>query len=322
MTPALPLLGFGLPVAGAWATPSNVRRVAQRAEALGYASLWAFQRVLYPVTSELPSTHRCVLDPIVALAYAAGHTERIRLGTATVCAPFTSPALLAKAMASLDVLSEGRLTVGIGMGWLPEEHEAAGISFERRGARFDEYLRCLLALWTEDPVSFSGEFYRVPDSHVGPRPQQQPHPPVLIGGTARRALERAGRRAQGWIASTGHDLARLGDSIEMVRVGARQAGKDPHALRIVVRGVPVLADDELGPSRRPLHGTRSQVVDDLVALRAIGVTEVFFDLNLSPLVAEASPGVRPAVDAASDLLEALNPADLDRELERRPHTEV
>src|SRR3954447_16701397 len=150
MVPELPLLGFGLPEAGPWATPETMRRIARRAEALGYASLWTFQRVLH--TSEVAAAHRSVLDPVVALAHVAGHTDRIRLGTATICAPFTAPALLAKSLTSLDVLSGGRLTAGLGMGWLPQEYAAAGVPYERRGERMDEYLRCLEALWTQDPV--------------------------------------------------------------------------------------------------------------------------------------------------------------------------
>ena len=168
MTGELPLLGFGLPVAGSWATPETMRRTARRAEELGYASLWTFQRVLHPVDggfdpahrtgldpahrAGLDPAHRTVHDPVVALAYVAGHTDRIGLGTATICAPFTAPALLAKTMTSLDVLSGGRLTVGLGIGWLPQEYAAAGVPFARRGARMDEYLRCLEALWTQDPV--------------------------------------------------------------------------------------------------------------------------------------------------------------------------
>ena len=238
MTDELPLLGFGLPVAGSWATPDTLRRVARRAEELGYASLWTFQRVLHPVDAELDPAHRAVLDPVVALAQAAAHTERIGLGTATVCAPFTAPALLAKAMTSLDVVSGGRLTVGLGSGWLPQEYAAAGIPFERRGARMEEYLRCLQALWTDDPVEFAGEFYTVPRSHVGPPPVQRPHPPILLGGTAPQALRRAGRLAQGWIASSRHDRTRIGADIATVRDGARDAGRDPQALRFLVRLVP------------------------------------------------------------------------------------
>jgi len=253
------LIGFGLPVSGNWATPDAIVRVARLAEELGYASLWTFQRVL---------GDESVLDPLVTLAHVAGHTDRIRLGTATICAPFIAPALLAKSLSSLDVLSGGRLDVGLGMGWKREEYAAAGVPFERRGERMDEYLRCLEALWTQDPVEFAGEFYTVPRSHVGPPPVQRPHPPVLLGGAAAPALRRAGRLAQGWICSSRQDLTNLGASIETVRAGAREAGRDPEAVQIVVR--------------RPLQGSREQVLDELVALRAQGVTEVFLDLNLTP----------------------------------------
>jgi alkanesulfonate monooxygenase SsuD/methylene tetrahydromethanopterin reductase-like flavin-dependent oxidoreductase (luciferase family) len=128
----------------------------------------------------------------------------------------------------------------------------------------DEYLRCLQALWTQDPVEFAGEFYTVPRSHVGPPPVQRPHPPILLGGSAAPALRRAGRLAQGWIASSRHDLSAIAASIETVR----EAARDPDAVQIV--------------ARRPLHGTPAQMLDELVALRAHGVTEVFIDLNLTP----------------------------------------
>ena len=324
MTGDLPLFGFGLPVSGSWATPGTMLRVTRRAEELGYASLWTFQRVLYPAAGALDPSHdaahpssrpvddpsyRAVLDPVVALAYVAGHTERIGLGTATVCAPFTPPALLAKAMTSLDVLSSGRLTVGLGIGWMPQEYTAAGVPFERRGARMDEYLRCLHALWTQDPVEFDGEFYMVPRSHVGPPPVQRPHPPVLLGGTAEPALRRAGRLAQGWISSSRQDLTRIGTSVEMVRAGAREAGRDPEAMRILVRGLVDLVDDAR-TERRPLQGTREQVLDDLVGLRAQGVTEVFFDLNFSPRVGSPDVDANAALDEAERVLDAFAPAHL------------
>jgi probable F420-dependent oxidoreductase len=270
MTGELPRLGFGLPVSGSWATPDTSLRIARRAEALGYATLWTFQRVLSPVGAERGPSHRSVLDPVVALAHVAGHTDRIRLGTATICAPFTAPAVLAKTLTSLDVLSGGRLTAGLGMGWLPQEYAAAGVPYERRGARMDEYLRCLEALWTQDPVEFAGEFYTVPRSHVAPPPVQRPHPPVLLGGAAAPALRRAGRLAQGWIAGSRHDLTDLGASIETVRDGAREAGRDPDALQIVVR--------------RTLQDMRGLALEELAAQ---GVTEVILDLNLSSAAGDA-----------------------------------
>jgi probable F420-dependent oxidoreductase len=301
----LPLLGFGLPVSGRWATPDTLRRTARRAEELGYASLWTFQRVLSPVAEALGPSHESVLDPVVPLALVAGDTDRIRLGTATICAPFTAPALLAKTLTSLDVLSGGRLTAGLGMGWLPQEYAAAGVPYERRGRRMDEYLRCLEALWTQDPVEFAGEFYTVPRSHVGPPPVQRPHPPVLLGGAAAPALRRAGRLAQGWICNSRQDPTNLGASIEAVRDGAREAGRDPEAVRIVVRGVVDLVDDDHGEQRRPLQGTREQVLDDLAALRAQGVTDVFLDLNFSPWVNSPDVDAGAALAYAERVLDAF-----------------
>ena len=325
MTDDLPLLGFGLPVSGSWATPATMLSVARRAEELGYASLWTFQRVLYPAeggrdpsydAAQNPATrpaddpsYRMVHDPLVPLAYVAGHTARIGLGTATVCAPFTAPALLAKSMTSLDVLSGRRLTVGLGMGWLPHEYAAAGVPFERRGARMDEYLRCLEALWTQDPVEFAGDFYTVPRSHTGLQPVQRPHPPVILGGSAPAALRRAGRLAQGWISSTRQDLTGIGASVELVRDGARDAGRDPDAVRILVRAVVDLVDENPGPDRKPFHGTRAQVLDDLAGLTAQGVTEVFFDLNFSPRVGSPDVDAGASLAYAERVLDAFAPAN-------------
>ena len=195
VTGDLPLLGFGLPVSGRWATPDTIRRIARRAEALGYASLWTFQRVLYPADGGLGEAHRSVLDPVLPLAHVAGHTDRIRLGTATVSRRSQLPRC-AKTLTSLDVLSGGRLTAGLGMGWLPQEYAAAGVPYERRGERMDEYLRCLEALWTQDPVEFAGEFYTVPRSHLAPPPVQRPAPGAAgrrrCAGTAPRRTARPG----------------------------------------------------------------------------------------------------------------------------------
>jgi len=279
-----PLLGFGLPVSGEWATPEVIRRVAWRAEDLGFASLWTFQRVLSPVGADLGQAHASVLDSVAALAYAAACTERIRIGSATICAPFVAPVVLAKALASLDVLSGGRLTVGLGAGWLREEYAAAGVPYERRGARFAEYLRCLDALWAADPVEFEGEFYVVPRSHAAPKPVQRPRPPVLVGGSAPPMLRRSGRLADGWIASSKHGPETIAASIERIRESAREARRDPDALRFVARVVPD-AEDE--------------VLDRLAQLRAAGVHEAIVDLNLTPTT---------DLDTAERLLDALAPS--------------
>jgi probable F420-dependent oxidoreductase len=302
----LPALGFGLPVSGSWATPGAMIHLARLAEELGYVSLWTFQRVLQPVADDTPA-YAAVHDAVLPLAHVASHTTRIGLGTATVCAPFSPPALLAKAMTTLDHLASGRLTVGVGMGWMPEEYEAAGVPYAGRGARFEEYLRCLVALWTEDPVEFRGEHYSVPLSHTGVRPVQRPHPPVLVGGAAPAALRRAGRLAQGWIGSTRQDLETLADSVELVREGAREAGRDPGAVRILLRAAVDLVDADPGPGRRPFHGTREQVLEDLAAVRLRGAGEVFVDLNFSPRVGSPDVDADEAVAEAEHVLHALAP---------------
>jgi alkanesulfonate monooxygenase SsuD/methylene tetrahydromethanopterin reductase-like flavin-dependent oxidoreductase (luciferase family) len=211
-------------------------------------------------------------------------------------------------MASLDVVSGGRLTVGLGMGWMTQEYTAAGIPFARRGARMEEYLRCLAAVWTQSPVEFAGEFYTVPRSYVAPQPVQRPHPPLLLGGSATPALRRAGRLTQGWISSSTHDHTQLERDVDAVRQGAREAGRDPEALRILVRAVPDLVAADPGPSRRPFHGTKAQLLEDVAALGARGATEVFLDLNLSPRVGDPDVDPAAALDHAELVLDAFAPA--------------
>src|SRR5437667_11965656 len=127
-------IGFAVPDSGAWATPANQVQIARRAEELGYHSLWTLQRLLNPAGSA-DRTYTAVPDPLITLAYLAAHTSRIRLGVAVVNMPFYSPALLAKQAATLDQVSGGRLDLGLGLGWMPEEYAAAGVRMARRGAR-------------------------------------------------------------------------------------------------------------------------------------------------------------------------------------------
>src|ERR1700742_3060579 len=127
-------IGFGAAIAGAWATPRNLAELARRAERLGYRSLWTFQRLLAPSGAKLAPAYRSVLDPMVSLGYLAAATSSIRLGVAVVNHPFQSPLLLAKQAATVDVLSGGRLDLGIGSGWLPEEFTGSGATMEKRGA--------------------------------------------------------------------------------------------------------------------------------------------------------------------------------------------
>ncbi|MPV36340.1 LLM class F420-dependent oxidoreductase [Georgenia subflava] len=295
-------VGFALPVSGSWATPGNVLEVARRAESLGYASLWTFQRLLVPVGRPTAAVYTSVLDPVVVLGHAAAVTERVRLGTAIVNVPYVAPAVLAKQLVTLDVLSSGRLDVGLGLGWSRPEFEATGAPFERRGARAEEYLACLRALWGPDPVAFSGRFYQVPPSVVAPKPVQRPGPPILLGGDAPRALERIGRFADGWISSSRADPAALRGPVDTVREAAVRAGRDPDRMRFVCRGV--VRDV---PRSGPLTGTLEEVRADLPRLAAQGVTEVFVDLNFDPSVGDPDADAAASMRRAHEVLEALAP---------------
>jgi probable F420-dependent oxidoreductase len=293
-------IGFGLPVSGAWATPENVERFARRAEELGYHSVWTFQRLLVGADQQLDPVYRSVLDPLVSLAFAAAHTTRIRLGVAVVNLPFVSPAYLAKQAATLDVLSGGRLDLGLGTGWSAVEFAATGASEERRGARAGEYVKVLRALWSGGVAEYHGEFYTIPPSRQDPPPVQRNGPPILLGGSAPAALRRAGRLADGWISRSGADLSRIGEDIAVVRGAAEQTGRDPDAIRIVCRGV--VRPGSRGPL---LSGSVEEIRADTAALEEQGVTELFYDLNWDPRI--GSPDVAPAAATrrADELIEAL-----------------
>ncbi|MBG0829842.1 TIGR03619 family F420-dependent LLM class oxidoreductase [Planomonospora sp. ID67723] len=297
-------IGFAVPVSGSWATPANMVRVARRAEELGYHQVWTFQRLLYPQGHPMGPVYRSVHDPVVTLAYLAGATTRVRLGVAVLNMPFFSPALLAKQLATLQAVSGGRLDAGLGLGWLPEEFAASGVPFERRGRRGEEFLHVLRRLWTEETVEHEGEFYRLPPVHQEPRPETPP--PILLGGGAEAALRRAGRLADGWVSASREDLDRIGEKISIVGRAAREAGRDPGALRFVTRGATrVRPAGDAG--RAPLTGSFEEIREDVAGLEAQGVTDVFHDLNFDPEI--GSPGADPAesMRRAEAALEALAP---------------
>jgi probable F420-dependent oxidoreductase len=301
-------IAFALPVSGTWATPDNVLHVARQAEAAGYHGLWTFQRLLAPADHSIEPWYTSVLDPAVVLGFAAAVTERAELGVAIINAPFESPALLAKQMASLDVLSRGRLVTGIGAGWLKGEFTASGVPFERRGARIEEYVHCVRAIWGPDPVTFDGEFYQLPPSLMLPKPTFRPGgatPPILMGGTAPAALERIGRIGDGWISSSRVTPADLANAVTVVRQSATEAGRDPDRLRFVCRAV---VRDE--PRTGPLTGPLELVRDDLAGLAEYGITDAFVDLNFDRTIGVVDADPKASMQRADDVLTALAPGAL------------
>jgi probable F420-dependent oxidoreductase len=191
---------FGINM-GPCCDPAVAARVARAAEEAGFESLWTGEHVVLPEPQAPPSPlppRFPFLDPAVALTFVAGVTSRVRLGTGIIVLPQRNPLVLAKELASVDVLSGGRLILGIGAGYLRPELAALGIPFERRDARTDEYLSAILALWTEDRPAFRGAFVSFAGVNAFPRPVQRPHPPIVVGGSSAAAFRRAVTRAHGW----------------------------------------------------------------------------------------------------------------------------
>ncbi|HET6818797.1 MAG TPA: TIGR03619 family F420-dependent LLM class oxidoreductase [Mycobacteriales bacterium] len=299
-------IGFGIPVSGSWATPENIVEISRKAENLGYASLWSFQRTVFPADDSIAAPYRSVHDPLAISAYVAAVTERIRIGIAIVNLPFYAPIVLAKTLTSIDLLSDGRLDAGLGLGWNPDEFAAAGVPMERRGARADDFVACLRAIWSPDEiVEHHGEFYDVPRGKVDPKPAQRPHPPILLGGSAEPALRRVGRIADGWISASRFEAAKVPAAVETIRASARDAGRDPAELRVVIRGsVKVRETDE----ETPLTGTVEKIRRDMAAYADAGATELFVDLNFDEQIGNPQADPNESMRRAHAALEAFAPA--------------
>jgi probable F420-dependent oxidoreductase len=208
--------GILLPQAGDYATRENILYVAKEAEKEGLDSVWVFERLLWPIkpktpypgTSDgsLPVQYQNVLDPVGTLSYLACNTNQISLGTCLIDMLFHNPVVLAKRFATLDVLSQGRVIAGFGIGWSKDEYEVSGIPFEYRGQRADEFLQSLKRTWTDEVVEFKGQFYNIPASKIGPKPVQKPHPPILLGGFSPKTFLRIVNYADGWLPLTRLEL--------------------------------------------------------------------------------------------------------------------
>jgi len=183
---------------GATSYPEALVRVARAAETAGFDSLWAGEHHVLAESSErIPATNR-ILNPVVALTFVAAHTRTVRLGIGVLLLPQHQPLILAKELASLDVLSGGRLIVGIGVGWAEAEYEALGISYHERGARADEYLAAMRAIWSDEKPAYHGRYVSFQGVQAYPHPVQQPTPPIVVGGRAPAVLRRAVEQANGW----------------------------------------------------------------------------------------------------------------------------
>ncbi len=202
-------VGVFVPLGNGNATPGLVRAVGREAEARGFESIWLPEHVVLfdDYASEYPyddsgrfpgGADSGMLEPLGALTFLAGVTDRIRLGTAICLVPQRNPVYTAKAVTDLDNLSGGRVDFGVGIGWLREEFEAVAMPFEQRGARADEHLAVMRSLWCDEVSEFHGAHYDLPACRMYPKPVQAPHPPIHVGGESDAALRRVARHGQGW----------------------------------------------------------------------------------------------------------------------------
>lgn len=188
--------GIAVPNFGAFATREQITEIAMLSEELLYDSLWVSDHVIIPASHKVFGD--TFLDPLVTLAYIAGSTNRIELGTSVIILPYRNPLVLAKMVSTLDTLSRGRVILGIGAGWLEKEFKALGVPFGERGKITDEYIEIMRELWTSDDPEHSGEYARFSDIKFLPKPERKPYPPLWVGGESRKAMERAARYGDGW----------------------------------------------------------------------------------------------------------------------------
>jgi len=199
-------VGVAFPNLGRLARPSLLDNVADRVEGSGVADLWVGDHVAYPTTVafpypsypgfSMPATDP-ILDPLAVLAYLASRTRDVRLGVSVLIVPYRNPVLTARLVATIDVLSAGRITCGVGAGWFAEEFEVLGADFDHRGSVTEEYLQLMSRLWTEESVTFHGRFYSCSSVGMQPKPVQRPLP-IWMGGSGASVLQRAARIADGW----------------------------------------------------------------------------------------------------------------------------
>jgi probable F420-dependent oxidoreductase len=293
--------GFSLPNRGPAATTQNLRMLAQHAEALGLDSVWLSDHIIVPRRIEsfypydpdgrFPATpEQAYLEPLTALTFLAGCTDRVQLGTSVLILPYRNALLTAKIVSTLDTLSNGRVILGVGVGWMEEEFTALGLdTYHQRGAVSDEYIQAFRELWTSDQPRFEGRHVRFADIGFAPKPVRQPHPPIWVGGHTAPAIRRAARLGDGWHPIGLRPPASLTPeempaAVAQLHEEANEAGRNPQDITISFRA-PIVFSDVGGAQRTPLTGSATAIQDDIGRYAACGVSHMIFDVQ-TPDVAE------------------------------------
>ena len=290
--------GFYLPSGGPAAQPDNLASIAQQGDKLGFFCMVMPDHVVQPrtvesqypysITGDIQQAHQTAsderLEQVTTLAWLAGITETIKLVTSVMIIPYRKPILTAKMLATLDMLSKGRLILGAGVGWMEEEFQAMGLdTYKERGAVTDEYLQLYKELWTKESPSFNGKYYQISDSGFEPKPAQKPHPPIWIGGHTGPAIRRAAKYGDGWMPIGLRppailDPEELGGKIARLRKLTVEAGRPEDAVSLTF-STGVVFDDSAGSSREMMHGRPEQIAADLRQYQDLGVSNFIINFQ-------------------------------------------
>lgn len=274
--------GVSIPHFGRPVNLAELLEIVRQTEALGFDSVWVTDHIIMPRSANVIYREN-MLDPFSLLGYLAAATERVSIGTSVIIIPYRNPVVVAKMIATVDQLSNGRIIFGAGVGWNDGEFGALGRPYDERGGMMDEHLRLIRALWTNETLSFEGEYTRFHDMAISPQPYQRPHPPVWIGGNGRIARRRAARLAEGWhpvglmpeeVAEGTHDLKALwrendreGVPVVSIRGMVFMEGVSDVAYRF--------------PARRAttLEGSSDKIVDIVGRYGQAGVEHIVLDMT-------------------------------------------
>ena len=296
-------VGVWIPNCRHLATPDIIRATAVRAEQLGYDSVWVSDHVVTP-NANIANFGESIFDPLVTLAVAAGATRRVRLGTTVLIVPYRNPVVTAKMVSSLDALSDGRVVLGVGAGWLAAESAMLGVPFAERGAMTDEYLQAMQELWSSRAPSFAGKYTQFSDLVFEPKPVQKPHPPIWVGGHSRAALRRTAQFGAAWhpinrspeeLRAGRKELAALCQSRGRSRPPALTLRSDIHVVRA---GQSVPKSTHAG---RGLVGEPPALVEQIEELAGCGVEHLVLEFlsadgrDLDEQMAIFAERVRPAL---------------------------
>jgi probable F420-dependent oxidoreductase len=281
--------------------PEAVGRLARAIEDIGFDQLDMFDHVVmgFPTATRRAGLYPAqmpILEALMLLSFAAAHTRRIGLGTEVLVLPQRQPVLVAKQVATLDILSGGRVRLGVGVGWQESEYEALGEDFRNRGRRMDEAIDLLRTCWGEEHVDFAGEAYTVTAMALEPKPPQAERLPIWIGGNSPRALRRVGELGDGWLATAFTDAAAARRAVETIQRHAAAAGRDPAAIGL---------QQMLDVPPRDAGGKAFYADVDAVVARAVAVRDMGFDWGALNATAIFQSGAR-SVDAMIDTLGNLH----------------